>query len=593
MNRVARTCPRRRITPGLAPAPRACRIAVASPADRERIYALRHQVYAMELGQHAPQTPGVLSDGLDAFNDYLVAWHGERLAGFISVTPPGGPAFSLDKYLSRDRWPFTPSGKAWEVRLLTLAEDTRGATLAGLLMYAAFRWIQAAGGEHVFAIGRREVAGMYAKAGLRRSGHTFTAGAVQYELMHAPVARLADRVAHAERLLRWLEARADWRLPMPFHCPAPCFHGGAFFADVGERFDALERRLEVINADVLDAWFPPAPAVLAALQNALEWLLRTSPPTHAAGLVEVIAETRGVAAENLLVGAGSSDLIFRALPCWLDRGSRALITAPTYSEYAHILERVIGCQVDRLVLREEDGFRLSSADLAAALEREYDLVVLVNPNSPTGHHLPRAELEAVLRATPPATRVWVDETYVDYVGAGQSLESYAAASRNVVVCKSMSKAYALSGARVGYLCAHARQLEALRSRTPPWVVGLPAQLAAVNALRSPEYYHARYAETHQLRASLAEGLRRLGWEVLPAAANFLLARLPADAPDAPAFLSCCRQRGLHLRDPSPGFPSLGQRYIRFAVKDAITNDRLLRLLVEAQSCPPVPSQLQP
>src|SRR3954454_9316277 len=86
--------------------------------------------------------------------------------------------------------------------------------------------------------------------------------------------------------------------------PAPdgCFHGGAFFEGVGDTFEHLERSRTIINADVLGAWVPPAPAVLEALHEYLPWLLRTSPPTHAAGLAEVIARARGVAAACVLPG---------------------------------------------------------------------------------------------------------------------------------------------------------------------------------------------------------------------------------------------------------------------------------------------------
>src|SRR4029453_9292047 len=142
---------------------------------------------------------------------------------------------------------------------------------------------------------------------------------------------------------------------------------------------------------------------------------------------------------------------------------------------------------------------------------EYDLVVLVNPNSPTGRHLPSRELETVLRRVPQRTRVWVDETYVEYAGPGESLESFAAGSENIIVCKSMSKVYALSGARAAYLCTGPHQLEALRAITPPWVASLPAQVAAIRALQDPEYYRGHWTETAGLRQELASGLAALGW----------------------------------------------------------------------------------
>src|SRR5439155_20845944 len=170
-----------------------------------------------------------------------------------------------------------------------------------------------------------------------------------------------------------------------------------------------------------------------------------------------------------------------------------------------------------------------------------------NPNNPTGHLLPPDVLEPLLRRVPARTRVWLDEAYLDYCGPGQSLEGLAAGSPNVVVCKSLSKVYALSGARAAYLCGAADVIEPLRRRTPPWVVSLPAQVAAVHALRRPDYYAARYRETDELRRRLADRLETLGLKVVCGGANFLLCRLPADGPDADAVLARCRTEGLYLR----------------------------------------------
>ena len=209
-------------------------------------------------------------------------------------------------------------------------------------------------------------------------------------------------------------------------------------------------------------------------------------------------------------GAGSSDLIFRAFRHWLTADSRVLILDPTYGEYSHVLEKVIGCTVDRLLLDRAHGYEVNLAKLEAALAEGYDLVALVNPNSPTGRHVPREKLERVLRTAPLHTRIWVDETYVEYAGADQSLEKFAAASENAIVAKSMSKVYALSGARAAYLCAGAHQLEALRAITPPWVIGLPAQVAAVRALQDPAYYAARYRETAAAARGVGRRLARSG-----------------------------------------------------------------------------------
>lgn len=572
------TAPRRRET--------AARFSLelADASDRGQLARLRHDVYAQELGQHTPSATGRLGDALDPHVFNLVARIDDTIAGFVSITPPSAPSLSLDKYFTRDALPFRIDAQLHEVRLLTVLKPHRGREIALLLMYAALRWVEAHGGTRIAAIGRREVLELYRHVGLRPLGLTTRAGAVTYELMLGTTDELRVRATEHAALLDRLESATEWRLAFPFRKPAACFHGGAFFQAIGEDFAALERRRDVINADVLDAWFAPAPEVLTTLHEHLPWLLRTSPPTACAGLIAALASARGVQPANILVGGGSSDLIFRAFRQWLTPSAHALILDPTYGEYAHVLERVIGCHVDRFALHRADGYAVDPARLATALGAGYDLVVIVNPNSPTGRHLPRAVLEPLLRSTPPSTRVWIDETYIEYAGGGaESLETFAAGSENVVVCKSLSKVYALSGARAAYLCAGPHQLEALRAITPPWVVGLPAQVAAVRALQDPSYYAARYRETHTLRTELAAGLHELGWEVLPGVANFLLCHLPADGPGAATVVAQCREHGLFLRDAATMSRSLGTHTVRLAVKDAATNARMLAILREVLS----------
>lgn len=364
---------------------------------------------------------------------------------------------------------------------------------------------------------------------------------------------------------------------------APCVHGGGFFEAVGDAFDDLGRHESVINADVLDAWFPPSPKALAALREHLDWLVRTSPPTHAEGLVRTIAAVRGVPQESLLTAAGSSDLIFLCLREWLTPASRALVLDPTYGEYEHVLRHVVRCRVDRFRVREEAGFELEPEALVAAVAAApYDLLVLVNPNSPTGRHVPRRAMERLLLEIPERTRVWIDETYVDYAGSAESLERFATSRGNVVVCKSMSKAYALSGLRAAYLCTAAATVAGLRALTPPWAVSLPAQVAAVKALGDPAWYEARWHETAMLREDLARALRtRLGFEVVPSTTNFLLCRMPDAAPTAAELSERVRPAGLFLRDASGIGSGLSPRAVRLAVKDAATNARMVDILAEA------------
>jgi hypothetical protein len=251
--------------------------------------------------------------------------------------------------VTRDELPVPIDEHTFEVRLLTVLTAHRRTMVSALLMYGAFRFIDAHGGTSVIVMGRRQLRHMYMSTGLEPLGVDIASGAVAYELLSAPMNAVRRRLDAHSRLLERLHAH-DWNLPFRFDQPAGCFHGGAAIDAVGNRFEALDRRMCVVNADVLDAWFPPAPSVVAALTEHLPWLLSTSPPADSAGLVAVISEVRGVQPACLLAGAGSSALIFLAASQWLGRGSRVLLLDPTYGEYSHVLERVVQCRVNRLVL---------------------------------------------------------------------------------------------------------------------------------------------------------------------------------------------------------------------------------------------------
>ncbi|MBO1332979.1 histidinol-phosphate aminotransferase family protein [Streptomyces sp. VRA16 Mangrove soil] len=574
---------------------RQLQLRTATSEDHDWIHELRHRVYAQELGQHATNPARRLSDGLDGDNVQLVVARGADRVGFVSVTPPWAGRFGLDKYLTRDELPLLNEPDTFEVRILTVEPEERSGAAAPLLMYAALRWIASRGGRHVVAMGRTEVLDLYLGVGLTRVGRTVHSGAVTFEVLTGGVGALTRSAGHRYRaVVERLRSVVDWRLDASF-APGPdgCEHGGASFAAVGTDFRTLHRRWEVVAADVLDAWFPPAPGVRAALTDDPGWLSRTSPPTGAEGLVAQIAEARGVPAETLCVGAGSSDLIFRAFGQWLTPDSRVLLMDPGYGEYAHVTERVIGCRVDRFRLRRADGWRIDPERLAAAVAGgDYDLVVVVNPNNPTGVHFPAAELSAVVEGAPARTRWWIDEAYLGYVDPAESLAPLATTDPRVVVCTSLSKMYALSGLRAAYLVAEPHTAAHLRRWTPPWPVSLPAQRAAVAALRDPEHYRAHWRRTHELRHRLALELAELGEgvQVEEGVANFLDITLPRSGPSAAQFVRACRGHDVYLRDLSPLSALYEGRTVRIAVKDTAENARVVAACQAALDVllPPVP-----
>jgi histidinol-phosphate/aromatic aminotransferase/cobyric acid decarboxylase-like protein len=355
-------------------------------------------------------------------------------------------------------------------------------------------------------------------------------------------------------------------------------HGGAFFDAIGITFDDLNRRHQVISADVLDAWYPPTPVALDAIRTHLEWLIQTSPPTHADGLRQVIAETRGLDVSDIVLGAGTSSLMFQAFPMLVPPNARVVVLDPAYGEYPHLIESVIGAYADRFELELASGFSASVEALVARV-RGAQGAVIVNPNSPTGTALSRDDLRAVLDALPADGFLWLDETYVDYVDARAdasvlTMEPDVARDPRLIVSKSMSKFYALSGLRVGYLATRHRIRAELQRLSPPWNVGLIAQLAATVALQDRSYYRARAEETANLRDDLSRALAKVdGVEVVLSVTNYVMARLAS--PVAAALSERTAAEGVFIRNCDSLSPRMQGQYIRVAVKPADQNAKIV------------------
>lgn len=346
-------------------------------------------------------------------------------------------------------------------------------------------------------------------------------------------------------------------------------HGGDFFQAIGERFDQLQLADDVVSADVLDAWYDPAPSVIESIRAHLPWLIKTSPPTHAEGLREVIAETRGVSVQNLLVGSGSSSLIFILFP-QLYTGKRVAILDPTYGEYAHVLQ-TIGAEVVRIPL-PRPSFE-PELDQGAEAIKACDGFVLVNPNSPTGVGLERAWVQELLNRTPESCTVWIDETYIDFMPGAQSCEPLVAQHPNLIISKSMSKYYALSGLRIGYLVASTAIVQEAERHSPPWSVGLIAQLAGIRALEAKPYYETRTEMTLRYAAQLSSALTNLGMQVAQPSANYVFAHLPGGG--VANLCQHCAGELVYIRNCDSLSPTFQDDYLRVAVKEPHHQSRVI------------------
>ncbi|MFH8660130.1 Rv2231c family pyridoxal phosphate-dependent protein CobC [Streptomyces afghaniensis] len=285
-----------------------------------------------------------------------------------------------------------------------------------------------------------------------------------------------------------------------------------------------------------------------------------------------VAARHGLGVERVLLTAGAAEafvLLARAL-----KVRRPVVVHPQFTEPEAAL-RDAGHTVDRVLLREEDGFRLDPA----AVPETADLVVIGNPTNPTSVLHPADVIASLAR---PGRLLVVDEAFMDAVpGERESLADRVDVP-GLVVLRSLTKTWGLAGLRIGYVLAAPETVEDLERAQPLWPVSTPA-LAAAQACVGPravaEAAHAAYRIAAD-RAHLLTGLARFapaGLRVVePAQGPFVLIRLP----HAATVRGRLRDLGYAVRRGDT-FPGLDEEWLRLAVRDRATMDGFLRALERA------------
>ena len=318
----------------------------------------------------------------------------------------------------------------------------------------------------------------------------------------------------------------------------------------------------------------PADEVLAAARAALDDACHY-PENDASGLAGALAAHHGLPAVCVLAGAGATEFIF-LLPRVL-RPRRVLLVEPAFGEYRPALVQA-GAQIDAFQLDPAAEFRLDPVALGAALRPDTDLVWLANPLNPAGTGYPRGLLLALRATLPPTVSLVVDEAFVDFA-PHLSVADQVVSSPNLVVLRSLTKFYALAGLRIGWLAAAPELAARLAAGREPWRLSTPAIAAGLACLQADALRTATLQAIPVLRAELAAGLAKLGCTVYPSVANYLLCRLPANAPGATELAAHLRPQRILVR-PCPDFAGLDDRHLRLAVRSTADNRRLLAELAK-------------
>ncbi len=346
---------------------------------------------------------------------------------------------------------------------------------------------------------------------------------------------------------------------------APVIHGSIGDAELNGL--GLGRD-QVIDFSVNSNPFGPSPSAVKAAREAA-W--SHYPDDHATLLRRALAARNDVDERAVVVGNGSSELIWLIALAFLDPGDAVVTVGPTFGEYARAT-RIADGIVHEYRANATAGF---AVDLTTVIERveavDARLVFLCNPNNPTGTLLPADDIRTLAQAVPRATVV-VDEAYCPFVDDPPPTTPLLDRG-NVVLLRSLTKDCALAGLRLGYALAPGDVCSALDRVRPPWSVNAVAQAAGLAAIRDEAHLERARAEVRQARVYLTAALGELGLRVLPSSANYLL----VDVGNAAGVRARLLKHGVCVRDcTSFGLPE----YVRIGMRPVTDCQRLVAAFAE-------------
>lgn len=322
----------------------------------------------------------------------------------------------------------------------------------------------------------------------------------------------------------------------------------------------------MISANENPASVPPE-VEQAILERLRGFAFNRYPDPLANGLRDAIAEANGLARGNVLVGNGGDELLFNLALAWGGPGRSFLNLPPTFSVYAANARLTGTAVVD--VPRRADFTIDEDAVLARLARGDVDFAVITSPNNPTGDVAREEFLLKALDATD--ALILVDEAYCEF--AGTTMAPHVREHKNLAILRTFSKAYALAGARLGYLLAHEDVVSEFLKVRQPYSVDAVSQVIGQTVVEMRALFEPGIARTVAERGRMLEALR--GWddvEAFDSRANYLLVRMA----DAGAVWQDLYDRGVLVRDFSRS--ARLENCLRITVGSPEENERLLSTL---------------
>ncbi|WP_298184035.1 histidinol-phosphate transaminase [uncultured Pseudomonas sp.] len=312
--------------------------------------------------------------------------------------------------------------------------------------------------------------------------------------------------------------------------------------------------------------YGPSPKAIAAMQAELNDSLRLYPDPNSDRLKQAVADYYGVQTAQVFVGNGSDEVLAHAFHGLFQHGQPLLFPDISYSFYP-VYCGLYGIAAEQIALDEQ--FQIRVEDYA----RPNGGIIFPNPNAPTGCALGLDAIERLLKANTD-TVVLVDEAYIDF--GGETAISLVDKYPNLLVSQTLSKSRSLAGLRVGIAVGHPDLIEALeriKNSFNSYPLDRMAIAGAAAAFEDKAYFQETCQRVIDSRDAVVGGLEKLGFAVLPSAANFVFARHPDK--DAATLAAGLREQGVIVRHFKQ--PRIAQ-FLRITIGTPEQNQALLDAL---------------
>lgn len=305
-------------------------------------------------------------------------------------------------------------------------------------------------------------------------------------------------------------------------------------------------------------------------------------------LREKIAEKNNLNIENIIVGNGATEIIFLFMKILSPK--KVLIVSPTFGEYERAIKASTlandSLEINYFELKETENFVLNVKNLETELENNYDLLILCNPNNPTGQFLKLKKLEEILKICEQKnTKLFIDEAFVEFVEdwENESIINSKENKENLFVIRAFTKFFAIPGLRLGYgICFNNNLLKKMLEKKEPWSVNNIADLAGKTVLDDENYIQKTKEWIKDQKKYMYENLNKIeGLRAYKTEVNFILLKIEDNllkkGLDVKNLRKKMLEKGILIRDAS-NFIYLDKHYFRLAIKDKLNNEKVIETL---------------